>query len=52
VGHDPLARVDFDEIDVLIEDKRCFVLHAPRQAGKTTSLLALMHHRNGTARCT
>ncbi|KYF53492.1 hypothetical protein BE08_13380 [Sorangium cellulosum] len=25
----------------LIEKKRCFVLHAPRQVGKTTTLLSL-----------
>ena len=43
---DPLTRIDLPEIEALIADKRYFVLHAPRQTGKTTSLLALMHHLN------
>jgi hypothetical protein len=43
---DPLARIDLPEIESLMDDKRYFVLHAPRQTGKTTSLLALMHHIN------
>ena len=43
---DPLSRFDLPEIESLIDDKRYFVLHAPRQTGKTTSLLALMHHLN------
>ena len=37
----PLERVDLDEILELIRDKRYFVLHAPRQTGKTSALLAL-----------
>ena len=37
---DPLARFDLPEIESLIDDKRYFVLHAPRQTGRTTSLLA------------
>ena len=43
---DPLTRIDLQEIESLIADKRYFVLHAPRQTGKTTSLVALMHHLN------
>ena len=43
---DPLTRFDLPEVESLIDDKRYFVLHAPRQTGKTTSLLALMHHIN------
>ncbi|MEK6749724.1 MAG: ATP-binding protein [Pseudomonadota bacterium] len=43
---DPLARLDLPEVEHLIDDKRYFVLHAPRQTGKTTSLLALMQHLN------
>jgi hypothetical protein len=39
---DPLARIEVDEVLELIADKRYFVLHAPRQTGKTTCLLALM----------
>ena len=37
----PLERVDLDEILELIRDKRYCVLHAPRQTGKTSALLAL-----------
>ena len=43
---DPLARIKLDEILELIEDERYFVLHAPRQTGKTTCLLALMRYLN------
>ena len=43
---DPLQRIDLPEIEALIAQKRYFVLHAPRQTGKTTSLLALMEHLN------
>ena len=37
----PLARGDKDEILKLIQAKRYFVLHAPRQTGKTSALIAL-----------
>ncbi|MCY4484423.1 MAG: AAA family ATPase [Spirochaetaceae bacterium] len=37
----PLQRVDLAEILELIRDKRYFVMHAPRQTGKTSALLAL-----------
>ncbi|WP_185970564.1 AAA family ATPase, partial [Tepidimonas sediminis] len=47
---DPLTRVDLAEIESLIEAKRYFVLHAPRQTGKTTALLALMEHLNRQGR--
>jgi hypothetical protein len=40
---DLLKRVNLDEIEDLIADERYFLLHAPRQTGKTTALLALMH---------
>ena len=43
---DPLHRIDVDSIESLVDEKRYFVLHAPRQTGKTTCLLALMHHFN------
>ncbi|MBK7002025.1 MAG: ATP-binding protein [Rhodoferax sp.] len=43
---DPLNRIDLAEIESLIAGQRYFVLHAPRQTGKTTALLALMHHLN------
>lgn len=38
---DPLKRWDMEEILMLIEQKKYFILHAPRQTGKTSSLLAL-----------
>ncbi len=37
----PLNRIDQGEIIKLIEQKRYFVLHAPRQTGKTSMLLSL-----------
>ena len=37
----PLERVDLDEILGLIRSRRYFVVHAPRQTGKTSTLLAL-----------
>jgi hypothetical protein len=43
---DPLERIKRQEIEDLIADKRYCLLHAPRQTGKTTALLALMHHLN------
>ena len=49
----PLERFDLTEILSLIEQKKYFVLHAPRQTGKTTCLLALMDHLNtmGNYKC-
>ncbi len=37
----PLTRVDVDDLLGLIQAERYFVLHAPRQTGKTSALLAL-----------
>ena len=37
----PLSRIDLDETLGLVRDKKYFVLHAPRQTGKTSALLAL-----------
>ena len=47
---DPLIRIDAEEIESLIDNERYFVLHAPRQTGKTTCLLALMNDLNGKGR--
>ncbi|MFN3983692.1 MAG: AAA family ATPase, partial [Caldilinea sp.] len=47
---DPLARIDLEEVLGLIDAQRYFVLHAPRQTGKTTALLALMQHLNRQGR--
>jgi hypothetical protein len=43
---DPLTRVNLEEVESLIEQRRDFVLHAPRQTGKTSCLLALRDHLN------
>ena len=44
----PLDRVDSDEILELIRRKKYFVLHAPRQTGKTSTMLALAHWLNAS----
>ncbi len=46
----PLERLDFEEVMLLIERKRYFVMHAPRQTGKTTALLALRDELNHSGR--
>ncbi len=49
----PVARLDIDEVRRLIWQDRYFVLHAPRQTGKTSALLALrdLLNREGEVRC-
>jgi hypothetical protein len=47
---DPLSRVDWPEVRLLIAEKRYFVLHAPRQTGKTSTLLAMMKPLNEEGR--
>ncbi|MEW6365136.1 MAG: ATP-binding protein [Acidobacteriota bacterium] len=49
----PLSRLDLPDVLSLIEREKYFVLHAPRQTGKTTCLLALMEYlnREGRYRC-
>ncbi|MEA1967147.1 MAG: ATP-binding protein, partial [Thermodesulfobacteriota bacterium] len=42
----PLKRFDLEDIELLIDQKKYFILHAPRQTGKTTSLNALADHLN------
>ena len=42
----PLQRWDLVEVLSLIEQRKYFVLHAPRQTGKTTCMLALMDYLN------
>jgi AAA domain len=46
-------RVDLDEIMMLIGGQKYFVLHAPRQSGKTTALLELCRllNESGKYRC-
>ena len=43
----PLERIDLEEVLRLVRDERYFVLHAPRQTGKTSVLLALADVLNG-----
>ena len=45
----PLERLNLDEVRTLIGQKRYFVLHAPRQTGKTSTLLALRDLLNSGA---
>ena len=51
----PLDRVDMEELLDLIGSKQYFVLHAPRQTGKTSALIALRDLLNsgeaGNLRC-
>ena len=49
----PLDRLALDEVLTLIQQKKYFVLHAPRQTGKTSALLALRDLLNaeGDYRC-
>jgi len=42
----PLERFDLFDIETLIAQEKYFVMHAPRQTGKTTCMLALMEHLN------
>ncbi|NIM10407.1 MAG: AAA family ATPase [Candidatus Aminicenantes bacterium] len=43
---DPLSRIDLDQVLSLVHSQKYFVLHAPRQTGKTSYLLALMEYLN------
>ena len=49
----PLDRLDLGEVRELIDEQQYFVLHAPRQTGKTSTLLALQDLLNaeGAYRC-
>ena len=42
----PLSRIDLEDILTLIRQQRYFVLHAPRQTGKTSCMLALRDYLN------
>jgi hypothetical protein len=46
----PLERLNLSEILSLIDQEKYFVLHAPRQTGKTSCLLALMEYLNRQGR--
>ncbi len=43
---DPLQRWDLDEVLTLINQEKYFILHAPRQTGKTSSMLELQKYLN------
>ena len=43
---DPLSRFDLDEIMMYIHQGKYFVLHAPRQTGKTSCMQALRDYLN------
>ena len=43
---EPLSRIDLEEVEQLIYQRKYFVLHAPRQTGKTSCLLALRDYLN------
>lgn len=43
---DPLSRFDLEDILLMIRQKCYFVLHAPRQTGKTSCMLALRDYLN------
>ncbi len=42
----PLSRIDLDGVQSLVNQRKYFVLHAPRQTGKTSCLNALAEHLN------
>jgi hypothetical protein len=46
----PLTRFDLPEILTLISQEKYFVLHAPRQSGKTSCMLALRDYLNREGR--
>ncbi|MEA3643927.1 MAG: ATP-binding protein, partial [Lamprobacter sp.] len=43
-----LGRLDWEDVQQLIREQRYFVLHAPRQTGKTSTLLAMMQALNAS----
>ena len=45
----PLERIDLDEVLGLVRSRKYFALHAPRQTGKTSALLALRDLLNSGA---
>ncbi|MDR0895351.1 MAG: ATP-binding protein [Prevotellaceae bacterium] len=47
---DPLTRFNLPEIESLIDQQKYFILHAPRQTGKTSCMLALRDYLNRQGR--
>ena len=48
---EPLSRLDLEDVLLMIRQKRYFVLHAPRQTGKTSCMLALRDYLNKEGVC-
>ena len=46
---DPLSRWDLEEVELLLEQDKYFLLHAPRQSGKTSTMFALRDLINATS---
>ncbi len=46
---DPLSRWDLEEVELLLEQDKYFLLHAPRQSGKTSTMFALRDLINSTS---
>ncbi|QEP43002.1 AAA family ATPase [Ectothiorhodospiraceae bacterium BW-2] len=42
----PLGRIEWPEIEHLLQQQKYFLLHAPRQTGKTTAMLAMVERLN------
>ena len=49
---DPMQRLDWEEVSYLIDAQKFFVLHAPRQTGKTSTLFAMMDELNASGKYT
>ena len=47
---DPLTRIDWEDVQRLIGNERYFIMHAPRQTGKTSALMAMMRTLNEEGR--
>ncbi len=46
---DPLSRWDLEEVELLLDQSKYFLLHAPRQSGKTSTMFALRDLINATS---
>jgi hypothetical protein len=47
----PLGRLDMEDVMALLGQKKYSLLHAPRQTGKTTCLLALADYLSQAGQC-
>ena len=46
----PLDRIDLEEVLERVEDMRCFILHAPRQTAKTSTIKPLADELNASSK--